>query len=300
VEWLNYHHLLYFWAVAREGSLTRASRRLHLTPQTVSAQIRVLEDRLGERLLERRGRGLVLTERGRLAYDYAGRIFGLGQEMLDTLRDTAPDRSLTLAVGVVDVVPKLVAHRLLRPAFRLGRAVRVTCREARSADLLAQLAVQGLDVVLSDTPLPPGGGVRAFNHLLGESGVTFLASPARRARLRGDFPDCLDGADFLFPTDDTVLRRSLEQWFESKNVQPRLAAEFQDSALLRVFGQEGEGVFCAPTIVEDDVIRQYGVELLGRTDEITERFYAISGERRVKHPAVAAVIAEAKGSLFAG
>jgi LysR family transcriptional activator of nhaA len=299
VEWLNYHHLLYFWAVAREGSLTAASRRLHLTPQTVSAQIRALEDRLGERLLERRGRGLVLTERGRLAHEYAGRIFGLGQEMLETLRETSPDRPLTLAVGVVDVVPKLVAHRLLRPAFRLARPVRVTCREARSGDLLAQLAVQGLDVVLSDTPLPPGVGVRAFNHLLGESGVTFLAAPSHRAALRGAFPECLDGADFLFPTEDTVLRRSLEQWFEAKGVQPRLAAEFQDSALLKVFGQEGEGVFCVPSIVEDDVIRQYGVEVVGRTADVTERFYAISGERRVKHPAVAAVIEEAKGSLFA-
>jgi LysR family transcriptional activator of nhaA len=300
VEWLNYHHLLYFWMVAREGNLTRASRELHLTPQTVSAQIRALEESLGERLFDRPGRRLVLTETGRLAYGYAEEIFGLGRELRDALRGRVTGRPVELVVGVVDVLPKLVAHQLIRPALEMGEPVRIVCREASAPDLLAQLAVHRLDVVLSDTPIPPGMSLRAFNHLLGECGVTFFAARELAAKLRRRFPASLDDVPVLLPTEDSVLRRSLDQWFDSRGIRPRAVAEFQDSALLKVFGQAGLGVFCAPAVLETAVRRQYGVRVVGRTDEVVERFYAISGERRIRHPAVAALCDTARTELFGG
>jgi len=298
VEWLNYHHLLYFWRVAREGHLTRASRELHLTPQTVSAQVRALEEALGEPLFERKGRRLVLTETGRTVYGYAEEIFGLGRELLETVRGRPTGRPLVLTVGVADVMPKHVAHRILQAALETGDPVRLVCREDRPDALLAALAVHELDVVLSDAPIPAGLGVRAFNHLLGETGVTFLAAPTLAGKHRRGFPDGMDGAPFLLPTGDAALRRSLDQWFSERRIRPRIVGEFQDSALLKVFGQAGQGIFVAPTVVADEVRLQHGVRVIGRTDEVVERFYAISPERRVRHPAVAAVCDVARREMF--
>jgi LysR family transcriptional activator of nhaA len=299
MEWLNYHHLLYFWSVAREGNLTRASRQLHLTPQTVSAQIRSLETAFDAQLFDRRGRRLVLTEVGRLAFGYAEEIFGLGRELQRAVRERPTGRPVELVVGVVDVLPKLIAHHLLEPALELGEPVRIVCREAAADELLGQLAVHRLDVVLSDTPLPPGLSVRAFNHPLGECGVAFVAEPALAGKLRRGFPDSLDGAPLLLPTADSVLRRSLDQWLDDRGLQPQITGEFQDSALLKVFGQAGVGAFCIPAVLEREVCRQYGARPVGRTDDVVERFYAISPERRVRHPAVAAICETARRELFA-
>jgi len=299
MEWMNYHHLMYFWAVAREGHLTRASRELHLTPQTVSAQIRQLEESLGEELFERKGRRLVLTDTGQLVYGYATEIFGLGRELQEAVRGRPTGRPLSLVVGVVDVLPKLIAYEVIRPALELEEPVHVVCRESDVAELLGELALHRLDVVLSDTPVPPGVNIRAFNHQLGECGITFMGPPGMAEKLRRRFPASLDGAPLLLPTADTVLRRSLDQWFDAEGIRPRVVGEFQDSALLKVFAQAGNGLFTVPTVLEQRARRQYGARLVGRTDGVRERFYAISAERRLRHPAVAAICDAARRDLFA-
>ncbi len=298
MEWLNYHHLLYFYTVAREGSVTRAAAVLRLAQPTLSAQIRRLEDSLDEKLFSRQNRSLVLTEVGRVAYRYAEEIFGLGNEMLDTLRGRPTSRPARLHVGVADVVPKLVCHRLLEPVLTGQGAVQLVLREGKTDDLLAALATQRFDLVLADTPIGPHLRVRAYNHLLGESGLTFFGKPALAARFKKTFPRSLDGAPLLLPTENTALRRSLDQWFGELGVRPRIVAEIEDSALVKVFGQHGLGLFCAPTIIARDVKRQYGVQAIGATEAVRERFYAITVERRIKHPAVAAITAMAQRELF--
>jgi LysR family transcriptional activator of nhaA len=299
MEWLNYHHLLYFYTVAREGSVTKAARALRLAQPTLSAQIRRLEESLDEKLFTRQNRGLVLTEMGRVVYGYAEEIFGLGGEMLDTLRGRPSSRQARLYVGIADVVPKLVCHRLLESVLSGQGAVQLVLREGKPDDLLAALSKQTFDLVIADTPLGPHLRVRAYNHLLGESGITFFAAPALAARFKKGFPRSLDGAPLLLPTENTVLRRSLDQWFESLGVRPRIVAEIEDSALVKVFGQHGAGIFAAPSIIARDVRRQFGVRALGATDAVRERFYAISVERRIKHPAVVAITAAAQQRLFA-
>jgi len=298
MTWLNYHHLLYFWTVAREGSLTAGSRELHLTPQTVSAQLRRLEEALGEQLFDRSHRTLVLTDVGRVVYRYANEIFTLGRELSETLRGQPAGHALKLLVGVADVLPKLVAYRLLAPALQMDEDVRLECVEDTSERLLARLAVNELDVVLSDAPVPPTVRGRAFNHLLGECGVTFLGAPALVATYRRGFPQSLDGAPFLLPSEGTVLRRSLEHWFDGLGIRPVVVGEFQDSALLKVFGQAGAGIVAVPSIIAEDAQRQHKVRRLGEATEIVERWYAISVERRVQHPAVLAVCHAAREHLF--
>jgi LysR family transcriptional activator of nhaA len=298
VEWLNYHHLLYFWLAAREGGVSRAAEQLHLAQPTVSAQIRALEVSLGEKLFTRAGRNLALTDLGRVVFRYAEDIFSLGRELLDTIKDRPTGHPLRLTVGVVDVLPKLVAYRLLEPAFSLGLPIRVVCREGKTERLLVELGVHEIDVVLADRPSDPTFKVRAFNHLLGECGVTFLGTEAlARARRRG-FPRSLDRAPFLLPTENTTLRRSLEQWFEALAIRPTTVSEFDDSALLMVFGQAGLGVFAAPSIIEAEIRRQFHVQRIGQTDDLRERFYAISVERKLKHPAVVAISESARRKLF--
>ena len=297
MSWLNYHHLLYFWTVAREGNLTRASRQLNLTPQTVSAQIRSLEEDLGVELFERKGRRLVLTDAGRQAERYASEIFHLGRDLRDAIQGRPTGRPVEVIVGVADVVPKLIAHLLIEPALRLPEPVHLICREASVPELLGQLAVHEIDVVLSDAPIPPGMSVKAFNHPLGDCGVTFMATREIADELRDDFPASLDRAPILLPTDGTALRRGLDQWFDGKGVSPEIVGEFQDSALLKVFGQAGLGVFPVPSAVEDEVRQQYRVEFVGRVEEVREAFYAISAERRVRQPAVAAICGAAKDRL---
>jgi LysR family transcriptional regulator, transcriptional activator of nhaA len=299
MEWLNYHHLLYFWVVAREGGLAPAGKVLRLSHPTLSAQIHALEAHLGEELFSRARRRLALTEMGRVVYRYAEEIFSLGREMVDTLQGRATGQPMRLDVGVVDAVPKLVVSRLLSPALELDPPVRIVCREHAYENLLADLALHTLDVVISDAPVPPGSNVRAFNHLLGETGVSFFGTRALVDAHRRGFPRSLDGAPMLLPMEGVTLRRSLNQWLEAHDVKPRVVAEFEDSALLKVFGGEGRGIFAAPTAVEAEVIAQHRVVLLGRTDEIRERFYAISVEKRLKHPAVLAISDAARGDLFA-
>ncbi|MBW1761376.1 MAG: transcriptional activator NhaR [Deltaproteobacteria bacterium] len=298
MESFNYHHLRLFWAVAHEGNLTRASKKLHLAPQTVSTQIRDFEKALGENLFRRSGRRLLLTDVGHVALRYADEIFSLGQELREALRGQPSGRPLRLVVGVADVLPKLVAHRLIEPALLLEEPVRIVCREGTPEKLLADLAVHGLDVVLSDAPIPPGMNVRAYNHELGRCGVTFMAQSDLASRLRKGFPTSLEGAPVLLPSEDTVVRRELDQWFDERGVRPVIAGEFEDSALLKVFGQAGTGFFAVPTVIEDEVVRQYEVEPIGATTDVSERFYAISVERRVRHPAVMAICEAARSELF--
>jgi LysR family transcriptional activator of nhaA len=297
MEWLNYHHLLYFWNVARLGSVARASEELRLTQATVSAQLKSLEAAMGEKLLRKAGRHLALTETGKTVFRYAEEIFSLGQEMMGALKGRSEGRLARLAVGVADVLPKIVAFQLIEPALRLSEAYRILCREGTNDELLGALALHDLDVVLTDAPLDPGSNVRAFNHLLGECGLMLFGARKLAERYRRGFPKSLDGAPFLLPTRNTAARRSLDQWFQANNLQPRVVAEFEDSALLRVFGQHGKGLFFAPSIVGGDLAQQSGARVIGRIDEVRERFYAISLDRKLKHPAVVAISEAARTKL---
>ena len=295
---LNYHHLLYFYVVAREGSIARATTVLDLTQPTISGQLRTLEQALGEKLFERRGRNLVLTETGHVIYRYAEEIFSLGDELMRTLQGQPTTGPLRFAVGVSDSLPKLTTYRLLAPALALQTPMRLLLRIGKTDQLLADLSIHALDLVLADTPINPGVKVRAFNHVLGECDVTVFATAAHVDKYRRNFPRSLHDAPFLLPTQGTALRRSLEQWFEAENIHPAVAAEVEDMALLQVLGQEGLGLFAAPTVVEDEIQRQYRVQPVGRIEAVKERFYAISIDRKLKHPAVLAISKAAKSSLF--
>lgn len=298
MEWLNYHHLFYFWTVAREGSVSQASGVLRLAQPTISGQVKTLEDRLGEKLFERRGRRLVLTEVGQVVFRYADEIFSLGNELLDTVKNRSPRRPARLKVGLADAVPKLIAYELLKPALALPEPVEISCVEGQTERLIAQLATFSLDLVLTDAPIGPGLSVRAYNHLLGDSGVTFFGTKPLAARYRHGFPRSLDQAPILLPTPNTTLRNALELWFKKLKIAPQLAAQFEDTALLKVFGGAGIGVFQAPTAIEAQVKKQYGVSAIGRTTEVKERFYAVSVERRITHPAVRAISEAARSELF--
>jgi len=298
MDWLNYHHLLYFWMAAREGSMVRAAELLHLSQPTLSNQIAKLEKSLGSKLFQRQGRTLVLTEQGHTAFRYADEIFALGREFSDTLRGRATRDGLSVTIGIPDVLPKLVVYQLLRPALELAEPVRLVSYEGKLDQLLADLALHRLDVIISESPLGPSSHVRAFNHLLGECGVTFLAVGAVAKRYRAKFPQSLDQAPLLLPTQNTMLRRALELWFDELQVRPLVKHYFEDSSLLKVFGQAGEGIFCVPSAIADEVGRQYRVAEVGRTEAVKERFYAISVERRLKHPAVVAITESARTGLF--
>ena len=298
MDWLNYHHLLYFWTVAREGSIVRASETLRLAQPTISGQIRKLEEVLGVKLFERAGRGLVLTDAGRLAYRYAEEIFTAGRELMDATRGRATARPLQLVIGVVDVMPKLVAYRLIEPALRLPQPIKVTCNEGTPKRLITELAIFGLDLVLSDEPVSEQIRVRAYNHLLGECGVSVFGTAKLANKYRKGFPQSLEGAPMLLPSASTKLRRSLDGWFDSLKLRPMIRGEFDDSALMKVFGQSGTGLFFAPSVIEQEVKQQYGVKCFGRTDAVRERFYAISVERRLKNPAVLAISEAAQTELF--
>jgi LysR family transcriptional activator of nhaA len=300
MEWLNYHHLLYFRAVAREGGVAGAARKLGVAHPTVSAQVHALEAELGEALFTREGRGLALTEVGRVVLGYADEIFGLGQELLDTVRGRPTGQPLRLAVGVADAVPKPVARALIAPALRLPIEVRIQCREDKPDRLLEDLALHRLDVVLSDAPVPPGARVRAYSHLLGESGITFFATPALAARHRPTFPASLDGAALLMPAHTANLRRGLDQWLSERGLRPRIVGEFDDTALLEVFGRDGVGLFPGPTALEATIEAREQVQRVGRAEGLAERYYAISVERRVKNPAVLAIQAAARDTLGRG
>lgn len=283
---LNYDHLLYFWTVAKEGSVVAACRRLHLAQPTVSGQLRTLERSLGHKLFERRGRGLALTEMGRTIFRYADDIFSIGRELMDAVRGREPQERLALRVGVADVLPKLVVYRMLLPVLSMPERARLVCFEGKQPELLARLAVHDLDVVLADTPVPPHSAAGVYNHRLGESGITIFGTRSLVRKHRPAFPRVLDGAPFLLSTPNTVVRRALDHWLKSHDLRPRIVGEFEDSALLKAFGQAGRGLFVAPSLIEKEIRSQYGVTVLGRIPAVKEQFYAISAERKIKHPAV--------------
>ena len=299
MEWLNYHHLLYFWTVAREGGISKAAEKLRLSQPTISAQIRLLEASLGQRLFQRQGRTLVMTDVGRVVYRYADEIFGIGRELMETLRGRPAGRPLQLAVGVANAVPKLIAYRLLHPAVQGAEPFHIVCREDNAEQLTTLLATHALDVVIADTPAPPHVRVKVFNHLLGESDIAFFAPAALSSRLRRRFPRSLTDAPLLVPTVNAALRRALDEWFEGEDLRPRLAGEFEDSALMKAFGQGTGAVFPAPAAIAADVCRFYGVREIGRTSAVRERYYAISAERRLKHPGVLAITSAARDEVFA-
>ncbi len=298
MDWLNYHHLLYFWMVAKEGSMSGAAEQLHLAQPTLSSQIKKLEKSLGTELFERAGRNLALTEAGQLVYRYADEIFSLGGELVDVLRGQPELDRVRLTVGVPDVLPKLVVYQLLQPALQLPEQVQLVCYEGKLPELLADLALHRLDLVLADAPVTPQSHIRAFNHLLGECGVTVFGTSELASKYKRGFPRSLHDAPMLLPTQNTSLRRALELWFDQRELRPRVIHEFEDSAVLKVFGQSGQGLFVAPTAIELEVRRQYSVRIVGRISQVRERFYAISVERRLKHPAVVAISNSARHKLF--
>ncbi len=294
---INYKHLHYFLEVARHGSIARASEYLHLTPQTISGQISMLEERLGEALFQKAGRNLVLTDTGRLVLSYADEIFSLGNELEQTLRNLPSDRPIDFKVGVVDVVPKTIAYRLLAPALALPDAVRIVCKENSIEELLAELALHRIDMVIADGPIPAGLNVRGYNHQLGECGISFLAKPALAKKLKKDFPHSLNAAPLLLPSEINSVQGRLLQWLDSLHIYPRSVGEFDDSALMKAFGQAGTGVFIAPSAIAEEVAQQYDVHIIGETENVREQFYAISVERRISHPAVAAITETARAWL---
>ena len=294
---MNYHHLLYFWVVAREGSVAKAARELKLAQPTVSGQIKALEAAIGQRLFQRSGRNLVLTEVGTVTYRYAEEIFGLGRELQETLKGRPAGGPVRFVVGVADQLPKLVVRRLLEPAFHLSEPVRVIVRDGPPDRLVADLAIHALDLVLTDAPIAPTIRVRAFSHPLGECSVSVFAVPRLASAYQKNFPRSLDGAPIILPTEGSTLRRSFEQWCVEHSIRPRIIAEADDSALLMTLGEAGLGVFVAPSVVEDEVVRQHGVRVLGRLDRVRERFYALSIDRKLRHPAVVAICDRAREEL---
>ena len=295
---INYKHLHYFWVVAKAGGVTRASERLHLTPQTISGQLSLLEDSLGEALFKRVGRSLELTEAGRLVLSYAEEIFSLGGELEEVLQQRPKDRPLVFKVGVADVVPKSIAYRLLAPVLQLPEAVRIICREGSAETLLADLALHKIDLVIADSPIPAAVNVRGFSHPLGDCGMSFFASPELAATLDKTFPANLHAMPMLLPSEVTATRQRLSEWLDKYHIYPRIVGEFDDSALMKVFGGAGAGIFIAPTPIADEVEQQYGVVSIGQTDDIREQFFAISVERKISHPAVVEMTTTAREWLF--
>ncbi len=298
MERLNYQHLYYFWNVAREESITRACEKLHLAQPTISGQLAVFEQAIGKKLFHKSGRKLVLTDTGRVVFHYAEEIFSLGRELNNTLKGRPTGAGLRLVVGISDALPKLAVYRLIEPAFNIPEGVQVLCYEDKADRLLAEMSLHSVDLVLSDSPLTPSGGTKAFTHLLGESSITVFGTTRLASVYRPDFPRSLTGAPFLLPTSNTALRRSLDQWFDSEGISPSIRAEIEDSALIKTFGSGGTGLFVAPTSIEAEVQRQYAVEAIGRIDTVHERFYAITMRRKLKHPAVTAILDNARENLF--
>lgn len=298
MEWLNYHHLFYFWMVAKEGTVSAAARELHLARPTVTSQVRELEKVIGQKLFQHRGRGLVLTEFGQDVFRYADEIFAIGHELREFVLTGQKGNRRRFRVGMPDVVPKWIAFELLKPALRLDPQPRMECSEGRLNTLLADLALHKLDLVLSDSPAPPTVHADVYNHELGECGLSILATPALVKIYRRGFPKSMSHAPMLLPTERTAVRSSLDRWLDSNEIFPDIVAEFEDSALLKVFGQAGEGLFPVPSAIEKTVKKQFGVLLVGRIPEVRERFYAISVEKRVQHDATLQIVTQARSQLF--
>lgn len=298
--WLNYHHLLYFWTVAKHGSVSKACEVLHLAQPTISGQIRALEQALGEKLFVKYGRQLVLTEGGRIVFSYAEEIFSLGKELTSAiaLKGSDASRPIKLMVGVADSIPKLLTSRLLESALHVPQRVQLVCSQEKLERLLAELSIHNLDLVLADTPVPPTVKVQAYNHVMGESTVSLFAHATLARRYSNNIPASLDGAPFLLPTKNAALRRSMDDWFHSQGIRPVVRGEFDDSATLKSFGQAGHGIFPSVTVMEQEIRRQYRVDVLVRIPSLKQRFYAITVERKLKHPAVVALFDAARKKLL--
>lgn len=295
---INYKHLYYFWTVAREGSIAKAAQLLHLTPQTISGQLSQFEDDIRTRLFQKQGRGLVLTETGQVVLRYATEIFNLGEELTDVLQDTKAGRKQRLVIGILDSIPKAIAYKILEPALKLGRDLTFSCIEGNLDKLVSQLAVNSVDVVLSDAPISANYNVKTYSHFLGESATSFFASSYRAANYRKNFPQCLNGAPMLMPADASSLGRAVKQWLRDRNLHPKVKGYFEDSALLNAFGKAGEGIFFMPSIMEKSVIQELNVRCIGRAEDLVENYYAVTAHRRISHPAVAAIYQTARSSLF--
>lgn len=297
---LNFKHLRYFWMVAKTGSIARAATQLHLTPQSISGQLSEFSSTLGVELFRRTGRNLELTDAGRRILSYAEDIFTTGDELLAALRDHSAKKIVPFHVGIADNVSKSVAYRLVEPALALTDPIRLICREGRLSALLADLAIHRLDLIIADRVMPTNLNVRGYSHLLGESGLTVFATRALADSLPGDFPAMLDGAPFLLPGEDVAIRPKLIQWFEANDLRPHIVGEFDDSALIKAFGQAGAGLFIAPTAIADHVCEQYKVVVIGRIDSVVEHLYAITTERQITHPAIVAISKTAREDIFGG
>ena len=297
MEFLNYHHLRYFWTVAKQGGLTKAAVKLHVSQSTISAQIQALETVLGEKLLRRAGRNVVLTDVGQQILAYAEEIFSIGQDLLDSVKQRPSSRPLRVRLGVADTLPKLVTYQIIEPIFRLSQLVQLSCWEHEVSDMLIELAAYRLDLVLADEPASSGVHARVFNHLLGECGVTFCAEPRLAAKLRRGFPKSLNGAPALLPMSNSGLRRSLEKWFHAIGVRPRLVGELEDPALVNIFALHSLGFMCVPTMVAKEIVARFGFRTIGRTDECKQQFYAITPERKLTHPAVLAITSQPRAPI---
>ncbi len=295
---LNFKHLRYFWMVAKSGSIARASEQLHLTPQSISGQLSEFEDALGVELFRRAGRGLELTETGQRMLTYAEQIFTLGNELLESLREDALPQSMPFRVGIADSVPKMVAYRLVEPSLGGQEPIKLICREGRLTTLLGDLAVHRLDMVIADRPMPDNLNVRGYDHFLGESGVSIFAAKSLLKQTSSAFPALLEGKPFLMPGAEVALHARLARWFELERLRPRIVGEFDDSALLMAFGQAGAGFFAAPTAIEDYIVRQYGVQMVGRIETVREQIYAITNERKLTHPIISAICQFAQHDIF--
>lgn len=294
MEWLNYHHLRYFWTVAKEGSLARAAEKLHVSQPSISEQVRELESAFGEKLFQREGRKNELTATGRIVFGYAEDIFALGREMTNAVKQRPGAKALRLYVGVADSFPKLVTNEILKPVFAMPQTAHIICREGKMEDLLAQLAAHRLDIVLADEPASSSTNFRTYNHSLGETGTTFCAENNLAAKLRRQFPQSLNDAPALLPTENTSLRRALETWFREQNCQPRIVAEFEDLALMKVMAAEGRGFIALPSVAVKDAVSHYGFQAIGRAEKCRVQFHAITAERRIAHPAVALITSQAR------
>ncbi len=295
---LNYLHLQHFWAVAKAGGVTAAAGKMLISPSTLSTQIRELETALGHKLFDRVGRSLVLTDAGRVTFRFADEIYAMGRELTDTLAGRPSGGPIKFAVGIADVLPKLVAYRLLKPAFDLPESIQMICYEGRPDELLAKLAVNELDAVLVDSPIGPSMRIRAYSHLLGECGVSFFAAPKLAAACRRGFPKSLGGNPFIMPMRNLALRLAIDHWMEERAISPVVVGEFEDSALIKVFGQHGAGVFAAPEFISEEIQKAYGVRKVGVAEGLRARYYVVSVDRKFKHPAVEAMAESARDVLF--
>lgn len=294
---INFKHLHYFWVVAKQGGIGKASEKLHITPQTISGQIQLLEEQFDKALFVKVGRNLKLTDTGRMVLSYADEIFSLGSELEQSVRTASTDRTQLLRVGIADSIPKSIAYRLLAPAMTLEDPVRLVCKENSLEDLLGALALHKLDLIIADGQIPTQLGVRGFNHFLGECGTSFMASPTLVDTFQTTFPECLAGAPFLIPSDQSLIQIQLLQWLEKHNIHPKITGEFDDRALMKTFGQAGVGVFIVPSAIAEEVAEQFKVEIIGNTEEIREQFYAISTDQRLSNPAIIAINDAAKDWL---